>query len=184
MTLEPPSGGAHRGRTSLRSARSLRGPLCAGGRWFALKAARAGGALVCRRGETRGPASSFRYASLLDPTFLCFVATQKKGRSRAARPSGLASPSRGGDRSLKLSLRGPLCVGEAFIEARKDVGPRFLLPLRSSSRPHIFSGFGSRCARHPKGLAFCQAFFTSYGIHHSRTRTEGLTPNWIHFLLL
>ena len=46
---------------------------------FALKAAQAGGALVCRRGETWGPASSFRYAPLLDPTYLHWVGYAKKG---------------------------------------------------------------------------------------------------------
>ena len=47
-----------------------------------------------------------------------------------------------------ISLRGPLCAGEAFslrprgrgggnCKPWRDVGPRFVLPLRSTPRPHI-----------------------------------------------
>ena len=59
-------------------------PLRRGG-VFAQAAGPGGG--VVSRGETWGPASSFRYAPLLDPTYLHWVGYAKKGGLRRPRKS-------------------------------------------------------------------------------------------------
>ena len=64
---------------------SLRGPLCAGEAFSG--SLRSLGRGVVSRGETWGPASSFRYAPLLDPTYLHWVGYAKKGGSRRPRES-------------------------------------------------------------------------------------------------
>ena len=58
---------------------SLRGPLCAGEALCSLRS-HVGGEVVSR-GETWAPASSFRCAPLLDPTYLPCVGYANKGGS-------------------------------------------------------------------------------------------------------
>ena len=87
------------------------------------------GTMLERETEKANPAPSQRRPQLRQNTEPPRAEHQREGRSET------------------FTLRGPLCAGEAFslrprgrggnCKPWRDVGPRFVLPLRSTPRPHI-----------------------------------------------